>query len=206
MYAIDEHKSSDPQRGMCFIPRRALSTPECEIARAYKITSGAVEPIAFIVPRKVTPAPSTSPSLSKNNSHAHASPIRSNPTFSRPRRRSSPPSPPASSSPANRSPSSSSPSTQAPSLQQRHLLSHSRRALRLQLRRRHYQHRHWPRRSRRPTRLPSRKSRASQRPSRHLHRPRRPICSRSRRSCRPPVRRPLFTFQMYVNFFSESFF
>jgi coronin-1B/1C/6 len=71
LYAIDEHKSIDPQRGMCFIPRRALSTPECEIARAYKLTSGAVEPIAFIVPRKsdsfqsdiFPPAPSIEPCL-----------------------------------------------------------------------------------------------------------------------------------------------
>jgi coronin-1B/1C/6 len=53
LYALDEHKSSDPQRGMCFVPRRAVNTSECEIARAYKLTSNAIEPIAFIVPRKV---------------------------------------------------------------------------------------------------------------------------------------------------------
>jgi coronin-1B/1C/6 len=40
---------------MCFVPRRAVSTPECEIARAYKLTTNAIEPIAFIVPRKVSP-------------------------------------------------------------------------------------------------------------------------------------------------------
>ena len=55
LYALDEHKSSDPQRGMCFVPRRAVSTTDCEIARAYKLTTCAVEPIAFIVPRKVRP-------------------------------------------------------------------------------------------------------------------------------------------------------
>jgi coronin-1B/1C/6 len=55
LYALDEHKSSDPQRGMCFVPRRAVSTSECEIARAYKVTSSnSIEPIAFIVPRKVS--------------------------------------------------------------------------------------------------------------------------------------------------------
>ena len=41
---------------MCFLPRRALNVAECEIARAYKLSGGAVEPIAFIVPRKVRPA------------------------------------------------------------------------------------------------------------------------------------------------------
>ena len=53
LYALDEHKSSEPQRGMCFVPRRVVNTSECEIARAYKLTATAVEPIAFIVPRKV---------------------------------------------------------------------------------------------------------------------------------------------------------
>ncbi|THH16850.1 hypothetical protein EW146_g3851 [Bondarzewia mesenterica] len=72
LYALAEHKSSDPQRGMCFLPRRALNTSECEIARAYKITGSGIEPIAFIVPRKAAdsfqsdifpPAPSAEPSL-----------------------------------------------------------------------------------------------------------------------------------------------
>jgi hypothetical protein len=62
LYALDEHKSSDPQRGMCFVPRRAVNTSECEIARAYKVTtSQAIEPIAFIVPRKVKSSPSPPP-------------------------------------------------------------------------------------------------------------------------------------------------
>ncbi|TFY79067.1 hypothetical protein EWM64_g4944 [Hericium alpestre] len=46
-------------------------TPDCEIARAYKITASGIEPIAFIVPRKADsfqsdifpPAPSAEPSL-----------------------------------------------------------------------------------------------------------------------------------------------
>ena len=53
LFALSEHKSSDPQRGMCFLPRRTLEVAECEIARAYKVTASAIEPIAFIVPRKV---------------------------------------------------------------------------------------------------------------------------------------------------------
>lgn len=53
LFPLAEHKSTDPQRGMCFLPRRALSISDCEIARAYKIYGAAVEPIGFIVPRKV---------------------------------------------------------------------------------------------------------------------------------------------------------
>lgn len=53
LHALSEHKSSDPQRGMCFLPRRALNVSDCEIARAYKVYGSSIEPIAFIVPRKV---------------------------------------------------------------------------------------------------------------------------------------------------------
>lgn len=72
LFALAEHKSSDPQRGVCFLPRRALNVAECEIARAYKLHGSTIEPIAFIVPRKADsfqsdifpPAPSREPSLS----------------------------------------------------------------------------------------------------------------------------------------------
>lgn len=71
LYPISEHKSSEPQRGMCFLPRRALEVAECEIARAYKVAGSTIEPIGFIVPRKADsfqsdiypPAPSSEPSL-----------------------------------------------------------------------------------------------------------------------------------------------
>jgi hypothetical protein len=54
LYPLSEYKSTEPQRGMCFLPRRALAVSECEIARAYKVSgTGFVEPIAFIVPRRV---------------------------------------------------------------------------------------------------------------------------------------------------------
>lgn len=52
LFALAEHKSTDPQRGMCFLPRRALSVADCEIARGYKVYGSSIEPIAFIVPRK----------------------------------------------------------------------------------------------------------------------------------------------------------
>ncbi|KAG6808491.1 hypothetical protein H0H92_003976 [Tricholoma furcatifolium] len=76
LHPLSEYKSSDPQRGMCFLPRRALNVGECEIARAYKVQNSYIEPIAFIVPRKARipadgfqsdifpPAPSSEPSLS----------------------------------------------------------------------------------------------------------------------------------------------
>ncbi|KAG5641190.1 hypothetical protein DXG03_005790 [Asterophora parasitica] len=72
LHALSEHKSSDPQRGMCFLPRRALNVGDCEIARAYKVHGSSIEPIAFIVPRKADsfqsdifpPAASAEPSLS----------------------------------------------------------------------------------------------------------------------------------------------
>ena len=71
LHALAEYKSADPQRGMCFLPRRALDVGQCEIARAYKVYGGTIEPIAFIVPRKddsfqadiFPPAPSGEPAL-----------------------------------------------------------------------------------------------------------------------------------------------
>jgi hypothetical protein len=53
LHTLSEHKSSDPQRGMCFLPRRALNVSECEIARAYKVSGNFIEPIGFVVPRRV---------------------------------------------------------------------------------------------------------------------------------------------------------
>ncbi|KAI0299518.1 hypothetical protein BC826DRAFT_1117201 [Russula brevipes] len=52
LHALDEHKSSDMQHGMRFVPRHVVSTLECEIARTYKLTTSAIEPIVFIVPHK----------------------------------------------------------------------------------------------------------------------------------------------------------
>ncbi|CAH7687104.1 hypothetical protein BY996DRAFT_6710189 [Phakopsora pachyrhizi] len=74
LHYLTEYKSTEPQRGMCWLPRRALNTQECEIARAYKVTNTLVEPISFIVPRKsdsfqadiYPPALSGTPALSAN--------------------------------------------------------------------------------------------------------------------------------------------
>jgi len=49
---LSEFKSASPQRGVCFVPKRALNIAECEIARAIKATPFTCEPISFRVPRK----------------------------------------------------------------------------------------------------------------------------------------------------------
>jgi len=51
-YYLTEFKSPTPQKGMAFLPKRALNVSECEIARALKLHVNKVEPISFRVPRK----------------------------------------------------------------------------------------------------------------------------------------------------------
>ncbi|KAI8903340.1 hypothetical protein EDD86DRAFT_195861 [Gorgonomyces haynaldii] len=52
LHYLSEFKSSDPLRGLCFLPKRALSINEVEVARVYKVHPTMVEPISFKVPRK----------------------------------------------------------------------------------------------------------------------------------------------------------
>ncbi|KAG0051759.1 Coronin-like protein crn1 [Gryganskiella cystojenkinii] len=52
MHILSEYSSNVPQRGLAFMPKRGLSVESCEIARAYKVSNGLVEPISFTVPRK----------------------------------------------------------------------------------------------------------------------------------------------------------
>jgi coronin-1B/1C/6 len=54
---ISAHQTSEPQRGIGFIPRRSLDVSQHEIARAFKLTTGSnrigmIEPLSFRVPRK----------------------------------------------------------------------------------------------------------------------------------------------------------
>lgn len=52
-YPLSEYQSSDPQRGMCFLPKRAVSTHEHEVVRFFKsVNDSIIEPISFIVPRR----------------------------------------------------------------------------------------------------------------------------------------------------------
>jgi len=52
IHFLSEFKSATPQRGMCLIPKRAVNTSECEVARMLKVSVKMVEPISFQVPRK----------------------------------------------------------------------------------------------------------------------------------------------------------
>ena len=60
LFPLAEYKSSDLQRGMCFLPQHSLNLAECDIARMFKVAASSIEAIAFVVPRKVcsrAPAP-----------------------------------------------------------------------------------------------------------------------------------------------------
>ncbi|RKO98967.1 hypothetical protein CXG81DRAFT_15211 [Caulochytrium protostelioides] len=52
LHYLSEYKSTDPQRGVTFLPKRAVDVSNVEVARAYKVTPTMVEPISFRVPRK----------------------------------------------------------------------------------------------------------------------------------------------------------
>jgi coronin-1B/1C/6 len=53
VHFLSEYKSSVPQRGMGFMPKRGVNVAACEINRFYKLHSQTtVEPISMIVPRK----------------------------------------------------------------------------------------------------------------------------------------------------------
>jgi coronin-1B/1C/6 len=52
LHYLSEFKSSDPQRGFTLAPRHSLEVSQHEIARGFKLTTGMVEPLAFVVPRK----------------------------------------------------------------------------------------------------------------------------------------------------------
>ena len=52
LYYLSEYKSSDPQRGIGFLPKRACAINENEVTRAFKVHPGMVEPISFRVPRR----------------------------------------------------------------------------------------------------------------------------------------------------------
>lgn len=52
VHFLSEFKSSTPQRGMCLLPKRAVSVADCEIDRLFKVSVSKIEPISFQVPRK----------------------------------------------------------------------------------------------------------------------------------------------------------
>jgi coronin-1B/1C/6 len=53
IFKLSEYRSTDPAKGMCFLPKRGLDIAHCETARALKLCgSGKVEQLRFTVPRK----------------------------------------------------------------------------------------------------------------------------------------------------------
>ena len=50
---LSQYQSSDPQRGIAFLPKRGVNTHENEVMRAFKtVNDSHIEPISFIVPRR----------------------------------------------------------------------------------------------------------------------------------------------------------
>ncbi|TPX39359.1 hypothetical protein SeMB42_g02413 [Synchytrium endobioticum] len=52
LYPLAEYKSSEPARGIGFVPKRSCDVSSVEVARAYKVHPSLIEPISFRVPRK----------------------------------------------------------------------------------------------------------------------------------------------------------
>ncbi|KAI9323297.1 hypothetical protein BX666DRAFT_1847374 [Dichotomocladium elegans] len=52
LYHLSDYRDAEAQKGVAFMPKRALNVSDCEIARAYKLTTNMIEPISFKVPRK----------------------------------------------------------------------------------------------------------------------------------------------------------
>jgi len=51
-FPVSEYRSTNSQKGIAFVPKRGLDIMSCETARLLKLTTNAVEPLRFIVPRK----------------------------------------------------------------------------------------------------------------------------------------------------------
>lgn len=55
LHFLSQFISGNPQRGLGIMPKRGVSTANCEVFRFFKLhaTRGMCEPISMIVPRKV---------------------------------------------------------------------------------------------------------------------------------------------------------
>lgn len=51
-YNLGMYRDTTPQKGGCFVPKRAMRVFDCEVARYMKVTRDAVIPVSFRVPRK----------------------------------------------------------------------------------------------------------------------------------------------------------
>lgn len=51
-YNLGMYRDTEPQKGGCFVPKRAMRVMDCEVARYMKVTRNNVIPVSFRVPRK----------------------------------------------------------------------------------------------------------------------------------------------------------
>lgn len=51
-FPVGDYRSTKAQKGIAMVPKRGLDIMSCETTRLLKLTSNAVEPLRFIVPRK----------------------------------------------------------------------------------------------------------------------------------------------------------
>lgn len=52
IHFLDAYRSTEPQKGLCFLNKRACDTSKTEIERCLRLCRGWVEPVSFQVPRK----------------------------------------------------------------------------------------------------------------------------------------------------------
>lgn len=52
LHFLSEFSDSKSQKGIGWAPKYSLDTTKCEIARAYRVLSDAIQPVSFCVPRK----------------------------------------------------------------------------------------------------------------------------------------------------------
>lgn len=52
LYNLGMYRDTTPQKGGCFVPKRAMRVFDCEVARYMKVTRDSVIPVSFRVPRK----------------------------------------------------------------------------------------------------------------------------------------------------------
>jgi len=52
LYQLGIYRDVTPQKGGAWVPKRALDTRKCEVARFLKLTDKSVIPVSFVVPRK----------------------------------------------------------------------------------------------------------------------------------------------------------
>jgi len=49
---LTEFRTNESQKGVCFLPKLAMNTKDCEIAIALRLMANSIQPVSFQVPRK----------------------------------------------------------------------------------------------------------------------------------------------------------